>query len=230
MPQWTVNAREAGVRLDKFLAARRSRRIARARRDGARARQGLPQRARGDARPCRHRLAAATSSGSGWIGRAARSAARTLGDDRDLPIVYEDDTLIVLEQAGRTPGRAAAAAAARRRAVGVRRSEGVPAPPRPPPAVRRPPHRSRHVGPGRIREDRRAAQDHLKGQFKRHLPERVYRAVVYGHPSPAAGTWRDHLVWDDRVADSEGNAPARSARQGGDQPLPRARAARRARR
>ena len=43
-----------------------------------------------------------------------------------------------------------------------------------------------------------AAQDHLKGQFKRHLPERVYQAVVYGHPSPASGTWRDHLVWDER--------------------------------
>jgi 23S rRNA pseudouridine1911/1915/1917 synthase len=38
----------------------------------------------------------------------------------------------------------------------------------------------------------------LKGQFKRHLPERVYQAVVYGHPSPPSGTWRDHLVWDDR--------------------------------
>jgi 23S rRNA pseudouridine1911/1915/1917 synthase len=43
-----------------------------------------------------------------------------------------------------------------------------------------------------------AAQDQLKGQFKRHLPERVYHAVVYGHPSPPAGTWRDHLVWDDK--------------------------------
>ena len=36
----------------------------------------------------------------------------------------------------------------------------------------------------------------LKDQFKRHQPERIYRAVVYGQPSPPEGTWRDHLVWD----------------------------------
>src|SRR6266576_3366823 len=41
-----------------------------------------------------------------------------------------------------------------------------------------------------------SAQNTLKEQFKRHEPERVYQAVVYGHPSPPAGTWRDHLVWD----------------------------------
>jgi 23S rRNA pseudouridine1911/1915/1917 synthase len=38
----------------------------------------------------------------------------------------------------------------------------------------------------------------LKQQFVRHEPERIYQAVVYGHPSPAAGTWRDHLAWDRR--------------------------------
>jgi 23S rRNA pseudouridine1911/1915/1917 synthase len=38
----------------------------------------------------------------------------------------------------------------------------------------------------------------LKEQFKRHEPERVYLAIVYGHPSPSSGTWRDHLVWDQR--------------------------------
>jgi 23S rRNA pseudouridine1911/1915/1917 synthase len=36
----------------------------------------------------------------------------------------------------------------------------------------------------------------LKGQFRRHEPHREYWAVVYGHPDPPAGTWRDHLVWD----------------------------------
>jgi 23S rRNA pseudouridine1911/1915/1917 synthase len=41
-----------------------------------------------------------------------------------------------------------------------------------------------------------AAQLMLKEQFKRHQPERIYRAVVYGSPSPAEGTWHDHLVWD----------------------------------
>ena len=41
-----------------------------------------------------------------------------------------------------------------------------------------------------------AAQETLKAQFKRHQPERVYQAIVYGHPSPPSGTWHDHLVWD----------------------------------
>jgi 23S rRNA pseudouridine1911/1915/1917 synthase len=40
------------------------------------------------------------------------------------------------------------------------------------------------------------AQHRLKDQFKRHEAERVYLAVVYGHPAPASGTWRDRLVWD----------------------------------
>ncbi len=40
------------------------------------------------------------------------------------------------------------------------------------------------------------AQRRLKNQFRRHEPERVYLAVVYGHPSPESGTWRDRLVWD----------------------------------
>ena len=43
------------------------------------------------------------------------------------------------------------------------------------------------------------AQEVLKEQFKRREPERVYLAVVYGHPSPAEGTWRDHLVWDTKA-------------------------------
>jgi 23S rRNA pseudouridine1911/1915/1917 synthase len=43
------------------------------------------------------------------------------------------------------------------------------------------------------------SQARLKEQFRRREPERVYLAVVYGHPDPAAGTWRDHLVWDERA-------------------------------
>ncbi|MBM3821155.1 MAG: RluA family pseudouridine synthase [Acidimicrobiia bacterium] len=36
----------------------------------------------------------------------------------------------------------------------------------------------------------------LKDQFRRREPERVYWAVVYGHPDPPRGTWRDRLIWD----------------------------------
>ena len=39
----------------------------------------------------------------------------------------------------------------------------------------------------------------LKQQFRARTPERVYLAVVYGHPQPPAGTWRDHLAWDQRA-------------------------------
>jgi RluA family pseudouridine synthase len=40
------------------------------------------------------------------------------------------------------------------------------------------------------------AQQAMKKQFIRRDPERVYLALVYGHPEPKAGSWRDHLVWD----------------------------------
>jgi 23S rRNA pseudouridine1911/1915/1917 synthase len=39
------------------------------------------------------------------------------------------------------------------------------------------------------------AQEALKEQFRRRTPERVYLALVYGHP-PASGTWRNVLLWD----------------------------------
>ena len=41
-----------------------------------------------------------------------------------------------------------------------------------------------------------ATQAALKRQFRERTPERVYLAVVYGHPDPPSGTWRDFLVWD----------------------------------
>jgi 23S rRNA pseudouridine1911/1915/1917 synthase len=39
----------------------------------------------------------------------------------------------------------------------------------------------------------------LKQQFRERTPERVYLAVIYGHPKPESGTWRDHLVWDGKA-------------------------------
>ena len=40
------------------------------------------------------------------------------------------------------------------------------------------------------------AQKQLKDQFLQRRPERVYVALVHGHPRPPEGTWRDELVWD----------------------------------
>jgi 23S rRNA pseudouridine1911/1915/1917 synthase len=42
----------------------------------------------------------------------------------------------------------------------------------------------------------RNAQARLKDQFARRAPERVYLAVVRGTPAPPAGAWRDRLAWD----------------------------------
>lgn len=39
-------------------------------------------------------------------------------------------------------------------------------------------------------------QQALKKQFIHREPERVYLALVYGHPDPKEGVWRDRLVWD----------------------------------
>jgi 23S rRNA pseudouridine1911/1915/1917 synthase len=45
----------------------------------------------------------------------------------------------------------------------------------------------------------RRAQQLLRDQFRRHDAERIYLAVVYGHPTPPAGEWIDRLVWDARA-------------------------------
>jgi 23S rRNA pseudouridine1911/1915/1917 synthase len=42
-------------------------------------------------------------------------------------------------------------------------------------------------------------QSALKVQFRERTPERVYLAVVYGHPVPESGTWQNHLVWDKKA-------------------------------
>ena len=40
------------------------------------------------------------------------------------------------------------------------------------------------------------ARRKLKDQFESRTAERVYLAVVHGHPAPESGLWRDHLAWD----------------------------------
>ena len=41
------------------------------------------------------------------------------------------------------------------------------------------------------------AWSELKQRFRRREPERHYLAVVHGRPEPAAGTWRSWIRWDD---------------------------------
>jgi 23S rRNA pseudouridine1911/1915/1917 synthase len=40
------------------------------------------------------------------------------------------------------------------------------------------------------------AKTALVAQFAHRTPDRVYLALVNGHPEPAAGTWHDRLAWD----------------------------------
>ena len=35
----------------------------------------------------------------------------------------------------------------------------------------------------------------------------MYQAIVYGHPTPPSGTWRDNLVWDQHSLIQKGTHP-----------------------
>ena len=129
-----------------------------------------------------------------WMDRPGTAKRRpAIGPARDLCVLYEDDALLVLDKPA---GLLVVPLERRREAPSVYeeikehlRTRG-----------RRRPfvvHRIDRDTSGLVIFAKRAdAQARLKEQFKRHEASRIYRAVVYGHPSPSAGTWRDHLVWD----------------------------------
>ena len=193
MAEWTLGADDAGIRLDKYLAAEG--------RAGSRPRAAAAlERGKVFLNGREVTLAdAATRWAAGdvvrlWADRPGSSKrAQTIGD-RELPIVYEDDALVVLNKPA---GLLAVPLPPRRRfdapsvfedltryLRGRRRRAFVV-------------HRIDRDTSGLVLFAKsEAAQAALKEQFLRHEPERVYRAVVYGHPSPPEGTWRDHLVWD----------------------------------
>src|SRR4029079_12243450 len=94
MPNWTVTDAEAGERLDKFLAA--------ADRAGSRA-QAVDALDRGKVFVTDRELSRADAGNrvaAGdvvrlWIDRPGSAKRRaTLGERRDLPIVYEDDRVV----------------------------------------------------------------------------------------------------------------------------------------
>ncbi|HYM24844.1 MAG TPA: RluA family pseudouridine synthase [Vicinamibacterales bacterium] len=132
-----------------------------------------------------------------WMDRpgSSRRPAR-LGADRDLPIVYEDDALVVLDK----PAGLLAVPLERKgdaRSVFDDLNAYLRARRKGRPLVV---HRIDRDTSGLVVFAKNAAsQEDLKKQFKRHTPERVYLAVVYGHPEPASGTWRDRLVWDQKA-------------------------------
>jgi 23S rRNA pseudouridine1911/1915/1917 synthase len=194
--QWTARPADAGVRLDKYLAVP----------------DRLGSRAKAAAALGRGKVfindREATSADAGWrlaagdvvrvwMDRPGSASRRTaLGDDRDLPIVFEDEALIVLNK----PAGVLAVPLERRgdaRSVFddlklyLRRRR------QPRPFVV---HRiDRDTSGLVVFAKTAAAREQLKGQFKRRQAARVYQAVVYGHPRPASGLWRDHLAWDERA-------------------------------
>jgi 23S rRNA pseudouridine1911/1915/1917 synthase len=195
MPEWTVGADEAGLRLDKYLAAGEragSRPKAAAALDRGKVFVNDREMTLADA-------AARVVAGDLvrlWMDRPGTAKPRsTLGDLRDLPIVFEDDWLIVLNKPA---GLLAVPLPLERRndARSVFEDLKIYLRQR---ARRRPfvVHRIDRDTSGLVLFAKsEGAQLALKEQFKRHQPERVYQAVVYGLPSPSSGTWHDHLVWD----------------------------------
>jgi 23S rRNA pseudouridine1911/1915/1917 synthase len=194
--EWTVGPGDAGLRLDKFLADP--------------ARLGSRPKAftaieRGKVfvnggestvRDAARRLAAGDIVRA-WIDRPGSSRRpKPIGDDRDLPIVYEDDAIVVLDKpAGvlavplERQGDARSVYDDLKTYLRARR-QGRPL------VV----HRIDRDTSGLVLFAKDGASQHaLKEQFKRHLPERVYHAVVYGRPEPPSGTWKDQLVWDEKA-------------------------------
>jgi 23S rRNA pseudouridine1911/1915/1917 synthase len=193
---WTVDAAEAGVRLDKFLAAG-DRAGSRARAIAALERGKVFVNGEETGLADGGRRLAAGDAVRLWMDRPGSSRVhRSRTDIGDLRIVYEDESLFVIDKpAGmltvplpRRPTSLSACellkntlrSAARHRVYAV--------------------HRIDEYTSGLVVFARTLmAQAQLKGQFRDRRPERVYVAIVYGYPEPAEGVWRDYLVWDEKA-------------------------------
>jgi 23S rRNA pseudouridine1911/1915/1917 synthase len=194
--KWTVDADAAGTRLDKFLASPD--------RLGSRAKAASAlERGKVFLNEDEVSLAnAATPLKSGdlvrvWMDRPGSSKARTSPrEPGGLEILYEDDSLVVLNKPA---GLLAVPLARRHEAPSVYHHLEEYLRPR---GKRRPHvvHRIDRDTSGLVVFAKNAqAQERVKEQFRHREPDRIYLAVVYGHPEPRSGTWRDHLVWDDEA-------------------------------
>ncbi len=192
--EWTVSASEAGGRLDKFLASR-SRLGSRGRAAAALERRKVFLNDGEVTVADASRRLVAGDAVRVWMDRpgSAKPVLRA-GRFGDLDIVFEDEVLLVVNKP-----------------AGVL---AVPLPDEPDSVLDRleqhfRSHRAvRPYVVHRIDRDTSglvvfaktaAAQQLLKDQFRRRQPERTYWAVVYGHPRPDEGTWRDRLMWDERL-------------------------------
>ena len=190
--EWQASAHDAGVRLDKFLAAA-GRLGSRARAVAALERRKIYVNGSEVSLADASRRLAPGDLVRAWIDRPGTARRRRIGRSADLDVIFEDDALIVVNKpAGLL-------------SVPLERKADVPS------VYEQIEDRLRSHGKRRpfvvhrIDQDTSGlvvfakspdAQRRLKAQFARREPERVYLAVVYGRPSPASGTWRDTLVWD----------------------------------
>src|SRR5262249_8010976 len=200
---WIVTTAEHGLRLDKFLAERE--------RLGSRRRASVALD-RGKVFINTVEMAPASASvklQAGdhirvWMDRPGSSRRRAPGQAGDLHIVFEDNTLIVVDKPAGVLAvpleRKADAPSVFEQLVSRFRSHGK----RKPLTV----HRiDRDTSGLVVFAKEAAAQAALKEQFKRQAVDRIYRAVVYGHPDPPTGTWRDRLGWGQRAPPHEGTPP-----------------------
>jgi 23S rRNA pseudouridine1911/1915/1917 synthase len=196
LPRWTVRAEDAGTRLDKFLAA--SDRLGSRSRVATALERGrvYVDEAEATLADASSRLAAGVTIAV-WMDKPGSAAKRrTAFNAGALRILYEDEAFIVLDKpAGLLSvplDQRDAAPSAFELVEDHLRSEGK----------KRPliVHRIDQDTSGLVvfAKDARA-QAELKGQFRRREPERIYWAVVYGHPDPRAGVWRDRVIWDPRA-------------------------------
>ena len=197
MDDWTIDGDAAGLRLDKYLASPE--------RLGSRARAAAALE-RGKVYLNGAEVGVAdggVSLSQGdvvriWMDRPGSAKPRRQGVQvaGDVEIVFEDEALIVVNKpAGLLT-------------VPLERKADAPSVYEQIERHLRPSGKRRPLVVHRIDQDTSglvvfakdaASQSRLKAQFKRREPERVYLAVVYGHPSPPQGRWRDHLVWDEKA-------------------------------
>ena len=190
---WTAGADEAGMRLDKFLAAP-ARLGSRTRASTAIDRGKVFLNDREASTRDAARLLAAGDRVRLWMDRPGsarsvrvrprrRGALAIIYEDADLLIVDKPPGLLTVPLAGRDDESMADLVQAHLRAHGKRQPQVV--------------HRIDRDTSGLVVFAKQGATyAGLKAQFARREPERRYLAIVHGTPRPRVGSWRDRLVWD----------------------------------
>lgn len=191
---WTVKAQETGQRLDKFLAG--------AARLGSRSKAARAIES-GKVFVNENEMSGADAARQMqpgdvvrlWMNRPGSAHRRTYSrrQQPSLPIVFEDDQLLVINKpAGLLTVRLEAQPdedSLENRLGKYLRSHGR----KHPLAV----HRIDRDTTGLVVFAKtESARQHLKQQFFNRQPQRIYQAIVHGIPEAHAGRWRDLVRWD----------------------------------